>query len=149
MKKVTILALVVAPAIAALPSGCLAPNQATYSKSHNPAPASSEISTTSPTPVALPPTSVDLFVGVIITEQKCFGSAGCNYRYAISLRYISAKPLPEKTTAIFTVSGGEQDQVSNFTIAADGTATFDREASISGEDNASLKANVTQAIPGR
>ena len=41
-------------------------------------------------------------VGVIITEQKCFGSAGCNYRYTINPQYISAKPLRGKTTVVLT-----------------------------------------------
>ena len=61
----------------------------------------------------------------------------------------SAKSLPDKTTVISTVTGGDQEQVGNFTIAADGTAAFDRETSISGQEDASLKATVTQVIPGR
>lgn len=47
------------------------------------------------------------------------------------------------------MTGGEQDQVGNFTIDSDGTATFDRETLISGEENADLQASVTQVIPGR
>lgn len=85
---------------------------------------------------------------MIITEQKCFGSAGCNYRYTISPQYVSAKPLPDKTTVVFTVTEGEQDQIGNFTIDSDGTAAFDRETSISGPENANLRATVTQVIPG-
>jgi hypothetical protein len=86
---------------------------------------------------------------VIITEQKCFGSAGRSYHYTINPQYISAKPLPEKATVVFTVTGGEQDQVGNFTIDQDGTATFDRETSIDGPEGADLRATVTQVIPGR
>jgi hypothetical protein len=85
-----------------------------------------------------PSVAADFVVGVIITEQKCFGSAGCSYRYTINPQYISAKPLPDKTTVVFTVTGGEQDQVGNFTIDGDGTATFDRETSISGPEAADL-----------
>lgn len=59
------------------------------------------------------------------------------------------RPLPPKTTVIFTVTGGEQDQIGNFTIDADGVATFDRETSISGPEGADLRATVTQVIPDR
>lgn len=149
MKTIARNALVIAPALAAVLSGCATPNQATSTASGNPAPTWTETTTTSPTPVAAPPTPADFLVGVIITEQKCFGSAGCNYRYTVNPQYISAKPLPEKTTVVFTVTGGEQDQVGNFSIDADGTATFDRETTISGEENANLQATVTQVIPGR
>lgn len=149
MKHIVMKAAVVAPILAAGLSGCVAPDQVTSAKSSNPASPWSEVTTTSSTPVAAPPTPADFVVGVIITEQKCFGSAGCNYRYTINPQYISTKPLPEKTTVVFTVTGGEQDQVGNFTIDADGTATFDRETSISGPESANLQATVTQVIPGR
>lgn len=139
----------IAPALAVLLAGCVAPDQATSNRNGNPAPAWPEATPTSTTPAAAPPTPADFVVDVIITEQKCFGSAGCNYRYTINPQYISAKPLPDKTTVIFTVTGGEQDQVGNFTIDSEGTATFDRETSISGEENANLQATVTQVIAGR
>lgn len=100
-------------------------------------------------PIASPPTAADFVVGVVVTQQKCYGSAGCNYRYTINPQYISAKPLPDKTTVIFKVTGGDQDQVGNFTIDADGTATFDRETGISGPEGADLRASVTQVLPGR
>lgn len=149
MKHATMKAAVVAPILAAALPGCVAPDQDTSSKGGKPALAWSQTTTTSSKPVAAPPTPADFVVGVIITEQKCFGSAGCNYHYTINPQYISAKPLPEKTTVVFTVSGGEQDQVGNFSIDADGTATFDRETRISGEENANFQASVTQVIPGR
>ena len=72
------------------------------------------MSTAAPTTTTVPPpVPADFIVGVIITEQKCFGSAGCSYHYTISPQYISAKPLPDETTVVLTVSGGEQDQVGN------------------------------------
>lgn len=86
---------------------------------------------------------------MIITEQKCFGSAGCNYRYTINPQYVGAQPLPDKTTVVFNVTGGEQDQIGNFTIDKDGLATFDRETSISGPESPDLEATVMQVIPGR
>lgn len=149
MKHIAMKAALAAPIVAAGLSGCVAPDQATSAKSSSPAGAWSEATASSSTPVAAPPTPADFVVGVIITELKCFGSAGCNYRYTINPQYISTKPLPDKTTVVYTVTGGEQDQVGNFTIDSDGTATFDRETSISGEENANLQATVTQVIPGR
>ncbi len=149
MEHITIQVAVAASILAAELSGCAAPDQVRSSTgSNNPLPAWSEEPTSSSAAVAAP-TPADFVVGVIITEQKCFGSADCNYRYTINPQYISAKPLPDKTTAIYTVTGGEQDQIGNFTIDADGTATFGRESRISGEENAKLQATVTQVIPGR
>lgn len=148
MKCISRTTFAIAAALAMLLAGCVAPEQVTSKKNSSPAPAWSE-TTTSTTPAAAPLTPADFVVGVIITEQKCFGSAGCNYRYTINPQYISAKPLPDKTTVIFTVTGGEQDQVGNFIIDSEGTATFDRETSISGEENANLQATVTQVIAGR
>jgi hypothetical protein len=47
------------------------------------------------------------------------------------------------------VTGGDQDQVGNFTIDKDGMATFDRETMISAPDGANLQAVVTSVLPGR
>ncbi|UXA10247.1 hypothetical protein KXD97_19110 [Mycobacterium sp. SMC-8] len=147
MNRIALCVIPIAPlAIAAL-SGCVAQDQ-TKARPNTPAAAWSE-ATTTPSPMVSPPTAADFEVGVIVTEQKCFGSAGCNYRYTINPQYVSAKPLPDKTTVVFTVTGGDQDQVGNFTIDQDGTATFDRETSISGQENANFRATVTQVIPGR
>jgi hypothetical protein len=82
-------------------------------------------------------------------RAEVFRLAGCNYRYTINPQYISAKPLPDKTTVVFTVTGGDQDQIGNFTIDTDGMATFDRETMISGPEGADLRATVTQVISGR
>lgn len=130
---------------AAILSGCVAPDRV----STNPSGSTWE----APSPVAettvAPPVPADFVIGVIVTEQKCFGSAGCSYRYTINPQYLSAKPLPDKTTVVFKVTGGDQDQIGNFTIDGDGTATFDRETRIDGPDGADLQATVTQVIPGR
>lgn len=147
MKYSAMKATVVTPILAVGLTGCV-PDEVTASSTGNP-PAGWSSSTTPPAPVAAPPTTADFVVGVIMTEQKCFGSAGCNYRYTINPQYISTKPLPEKTTVVYTVTGGDQDQVGNFTIDSNGTATFERETSISGQENADLQATVTQVIPGR
>ena len=129
--------------------GCVPPDTTTSNRTGSTPARGSASSTTAPTATAAPPVPADFVVGVIITEQKCFGSAGCNYRYTINPQYVSAKPLPDKTTVVFTVTGGEQDQIGNFTIDADGTATFDRETMLSAREGADLRATVTQVIPGR
>jgi hypothetical protein len=146
MNRIALNTIVIAPTLVALATGCVAPEKAT---SGSGIAAGSSATTTATRSQAAPLTPADFIVGVIITEQKCFGSAGCNYHYTINPQYISGKPLPDKTTVVFTVTGGDQDQVGNFTIDANGTAKFDRETSISGQENANLKATVTQIIPGR
>ncbi|WBP94048.1 hypothetical protein O6072_20305 [Mycolicibacterium neoaurum] len=123
-------AAVIAPILAIGLTGCV-PEEVTASSTGSPASGWSS-STTPARPAAAPPTTADFVVGVIVTEQKCFGSAGCNFNYTINPQYISTKPLPEKTTVVYTVTGGDQDQVGNFTIDSNRTATFDRETSISG-----------------
>ncbi|MBU9764634.1 hypothetical protein FR943_12340 [Mycobacterium sp. TNTM28] len=132
---------------ALLLTGCVSPDRVSAKPSD--APVWAGLSSTSTPSAVLPPTTADFDVDVIITEQKCFGSAGCSYQYTINPRYTGAKPLPDKTTVVFTVTGGEQDQIGNFTIAADGTATFDRETSIDGPEGADLQATVTQVLAGR
>ncbi|MED5811656.1 hypothetical protein VST63_04730 [Mycolicibacterium sp. 050232] len=129
-------------------AGCVSPDRVSKDPADTPR-WNAGLSSSTPSPAAVPPTAADFVVGVVITEQKCFGSAGCSYRYTINPQYLSTKPLPDKTTVIFKVTGGDQDQVGNFTIDADGTATFDREAGISGPEDADLRATVTQVLPGR
>lgn len=130
-------------------AGCVSPDRVSTDPADTPKWDAGLSSSSTPPPIASPPTAADFVVGVVVTQQKCYGSAGCNYRYTINPQYISAKPLPDKTTVIFKVTGGDQDQVGNFTIDADGTATFDRETGISGPEGADLRATVTQVLPGR
>lgn len=106
------------------------------------------VGTTSTAKVAAP-RPIDFRIGVLVTEQKCFGSAGCNYRYTIEPHYTGTGPLPAKTTVVFKVTGGDQPQIGNFSIDSSGTATFDRETRISGPEGADLQAVVTQVIGGR
>lgn len=131
---------------AIIAAGCMPPDR-TSANIHSAV--STAPSSATPIPRAAPPVPADFIIGVIVTEQKCFGTAGCNYRYTINPQYVSAKPLPDKTTVVFKVTGGDQDQIGNFSIDADGTATFDRETGISGPEGADLRATVTQVVPGR
>lgn len=130
-------------------AGCVSPDRVSMNPADTPKWDAGISSSSTPSVAALPPTTADFTVGVVVTEQKCFGSAGCIYRYTINPQYLSAKPLPDETTVIFKVTGGDQDQVGNFTIDGDGTATFDRETTIDGPEGADLQATVTQVLPGR
>jgi hypothetical protein len=140
-------AIIAAATMIAL-SGCVSPDRVSTNPTDTPR-WDAGLSLSTPSPAALPPTPADFVIGVVVTEQKCYGSAGCNYRYTINPQYVSSKPLPEKTTVVFKVTGGDQDPVGNFTIDADGTATFDRETGISGPEGADLQATVTQILAGR
>lgn len=130
-------------------AGCVSPDRVSTNPTDTPKWGAGLSSSSTPSPAAPSPTAADFVIGVVVTQQKCYGSAGCNYRYTINPQYISAKPLPDKTTVVFKVTGGDQDQVGNFTIDADGTATFDRETGITGPEGADLQATVTQILPGR
>lgn len=130
-------------------AGCVSPDRVSTNPADTPRWDAAVSSSSTPSPVATPPTAADFVVGVVVTEQKCFGSAGCIYHYTINPQYLSTKPLPDKTTVIFKVTGGDQDQVGNFTIDDGGTATFDRESTIDGPEGADLQATVTQVLPGR
>jgi hypothetical protein len=107
-------------------------------------------------PSAVAPTSTaavasprpeDFVIPVIVTSEHCFGSAGCNYKYTINPQYISSNPLPDKTTVVFSVTGGDEDQVGSSTIDKKGTATFQRESSLQGQEGAQLTAKATQVLP--
>lgn len=144
---ITALRIALAIAISAVSTaGCTAPDKASSNGNSS---AWNLPSSVAETPTAVPPAPADFLVDVIVTEQKCFGSAGCIYHYTINPQYLSATPLPDKTTVVFTVTGGDQDQIGNFTIDSDGTATFDRETNIDGPEGADLRATVTKVIPGR
>ncbi|NOP97043.1 MULTISPECIES: hypothetical protein [Mycolicibacterium] len=130
-------------------AGCVSPDRVSTNPADTPRWDAGLSASSTPSPVASPPTTADFVVGVVVTEQKFFGSAGCVYHYTISPQYVSTKPLPDKTTVIFKVTGGDQEQIGNFTIDGDGTATFDRETMIDGPESADLRATVTQVLPGR
>jgi len=124
-------ALSVGTLLSAVTVGCTPVTTTNSHSGSTPVFGNTSVATPPSTAKVAPTVPADFVVGVIVTEKKCFGSAGCNIRYTIDPQYLSAKPLPDKTTIIFTVSGGDQDQVGNFTIDRSGTATFDRETSIS------------------
>lgn len=149
MLRTIIRATLAATLLAAALAGCVSPDRVSANPSDTPKWNAGVSSSSTPSPVASPPTAADFLIGVVVTEQKCFGSAGCIYRYTINPQHVSSKPLPDKTTVVFRVTGGDQTQIGNFTIDGDGIATFDRETTLDGPEGADLQATVTQVLPGR
>lgn len=137
-----------AKAIAAICTACTP--QATTNAHGSSAQTWGQSSSSTPTTPVAPPTAADFIIGVVVTEQKCFGSAGCNYHFTINPQYVDTKELPPKTIVIYKITGGgDQDQIGNFTIDKVGMATFDRESTISGTAGANLQAIVTSVLLGR
>ncbi|WP_299569555.1 hypothetical protein [uncultured Williamsia sp.] len=101
---------------------------------------------TSSAPVIPKPS--DFVIGINVTGQQCFGSAGCNYRFRINPQYVGLTPLPDTLTVVYKVSGGDEDQIANFTIKSDGTATIDSESLVQGPAGAQLTAVATQVLEG-
>lgn len=71
MNRIALNTIVIAPALVALATGCVAPEKATSGSSLA---AGSSAVTTSTRAKAAPPTPADFIVGVIVTEQKCGSS---------------------------------------------------------------------------
>jgi hypothetical protein len=100
------------------------------------------------TPDLPPPVATDFAVDVAITEQKCFGSAGCNYKLSINPRYVGTRGLSDNSKYLVTyeILGGEDPQTGNFRI--DGTnIRWDQEKSMQGDQGATFTAKVTQILP--
>ncbi|GCA98519.1 hypothetical protein NCCNTM_21540 [Mycolicibacterium sp. NCC-Tsukiji] len=129
-------------------AGC-APQVSTDTRGATPSIVGSTSDTSDSVSEVASPRPGDFRVDVLVTEQKCFGSAGCSYHYTIDPHYTGTAALPTKTTVVFKVTGGDQTQIGNFSIDKNGTATFDRETTIDGPEGANLQATVTQVIGGR
>ena len=104
-------------------------------------------STTTVPPVPLTP--ADFQVTVIVTEQKCFGSAGCIFTYTIDPTYIGTRTSPGPATVVYEIQGADETQTGNFEIDATGRATFDKEERIDASPGAVLSAVVTQVVERR
>ena len=73
---------------------------------------------TSVQPAVVYPTPDQINIDVIVVEQQCFGSAGCNVTYRIEPTYIGREPLTnESFTVVYTVNGGDDRQMGNFTVS--------------------------------
>lgn len=117
------------------------PNQRTQA-------AAPQVTTHSPPAVAAAkPTPADFTISVVVLEQKCFGSAGCNYRYTIDPKYNGRLPLASNVTVVYSLSGGDSEEVGNFTVDRQGIATVDKKESISGPQGSELVATATRVMP--
>ena len=94
------------------------------------------------------PEPADFRIDVIVTSKECFSPASCVYHYAIDPWPTASYP-PQyddtKLTVIYTVTGGDQDQVGNYTVKGD-VMTRDMDAVVLGPDGATFTATVTQVI---
>jgi hypothetical protein len=88
----------------------------------------------------------DFKIDVSIRRKECFGSAGCNVTYRIKPQYVGDQTLPDTGTieVTYEVSGGEDGPaVNTFTIEG-GTASYDREESLSTPSSSTkIKAKAT------
>lgn len=93
------------------------------------------------------PAPSDFKVDVIVTEQKCFGSAGCTIHYTIDPSYIGLRPLPSANyTVVYQVIGGTQTQIGKFTVDKDQKVRYDDDETIDASEGANLTAKVTKVI---
>ena len=110
--------------------------------------------TTSVAAVPIPQLS-DLQVNVIVTGKQCFDPSNCVYHYAIDpfpTATFPPQPSGRKFIVIYTVTGGNQSQIGNYTIDYTGDADHqgvvyrDTDATVIGPDNAVLVATPTQIV---
>ena len=105
--------------------------------------AATSAATTAPAPFRLTDFSVD----VIVVENKCYGSAGCNVQYTIKANYLGAADLTGRhAKVVYAVLGGSQSQTESFTL--DGYTTHYEETSgiSTDSENAVLSAKVSNII---
>lgn len=101
--------------------------------------------TSTTTAPAVPPSPTDFAVDVVITEQQCFGSAGCNYELSVTPRYVGLGTLTGNWTVVYEITGGEDPQTGNFTIDGD-NVRWDEKKRIGGDAGAVFTAKVTQVV---
>jgi hypothetical protein len=118
----------------------------------SPTTATTEATTWKPSPTTTAPPPLpspdDFVIGVNVLEKKCFGSAGCLVTYQIKPIYVGKREIrsTEEFTVVYEVSGGEEPQVSRFTVSG-GSMSYEREESIRTPSSKSeLAAAVTQVI---
>jgi hypothetical protein len=112
--------------------------------------APSAVATASDEPTAAPappPIPADFAVDITITEQKCYGSAGCNYELNVNPRYVgsSAATLGRDWLVVYEINGGDDPQMGNFRLEGD-NIRWDEKKTISGSAGAEFTATVTQVI---
>ncbi|AHJ86324.1 hypothetical protein 32HC_46 [Mycobacterium phage 32HC] len=100
---------------------------------------------TTTTAPAVPPSMTDFVVEVAVSEQKCFGSAGCNYELVVNPTYIGSTEINGKWLVIYEITGGEDPQTGNFTIDG-GQIRWDSDKRISGSAGAVFTAQVVRVV---
>ena len=92
------------------------------------------------------PTPDQINIDVIVVEQQCFGSSGCNVKYRIKPTYIGREPLTnESFTVVYTVNGGDDRQIGNFTVS--NGVWPSPEGRITTPPNPTLTAVTTRVMP--
>lgn len=99
--------------------------------------------TTTTTEAPYVPAPADFALTVVVVEQDCFGSAGCNVTYELDLVYNGPRPLDreQRFLLLYEVSGGDDRQVENLEI--EGTSYQSSSETISTPPNPNLTAAVT------
>lgn len=85
----------------------------------SPTPASTLTATApwSPPAPTYSPSAKDFTLDVKVTEQKCFGSAGCNVKFHVELTYAGLPLDPNKTyELVYRIDGTEDAYVNSLTL---------------------------------
>jgi hypothetical protein len=98
-----------------------------------------------PKTAAYTPVPSDFVVDVTVTEQKCFGSAGCSYQLAVDPRYVGATTPEGKWKVVYQIDGGDDPQMGNFTLDGE-HVRWDSTKRADGSAGAVFTARVTQVL---
>lgn len=91
------------------------------------------------------PTPKDFTLTIKTTEKECFGSAGCNITFHVTLKQVtSANFDPSKTYELtYDVQGGEDPYTHTLEITGDKYSTDDKEYISTKSSKSVLKAVIT------
>jgi hypothetical protein len=95
------------------------------------------------------PTPADFTITIVVVEQSCFGSAGCNVQYTIDVGYVGSQ-LPDANTTyrvVYEVQGGEDPKIGSFTVRGSQVSVPSRDF-ISTPPNPTLTAVPTNVVKG-
>jgi hypothetical protein len=97
-------------------------------------------------PAAWNPKPKDFKLGIKVTKKECFGEAGCNILYKISLDYLGNQKLPaEGTTDItYQVDGAEDPIIGTITLDGEGKFSANEESASTTSSSKKLTAKVTE-----
>jgi hypothetical protein len=88
----------------------------------------------------------DFVLDVVVLEQSCFGSAGCNVTYRIEVGYGFVGQLNPNTTyeVTYEIHGGEDRKIGTLTVTGDMYSTAERERIGTDSSESVLSAEVTR-----